>query len=311
MDSKEKIIVSVECGLGDHITAEPSIRYLIEKVYPDKDIHIFCGWPRVFSHLNATIHKHNGLKDPLGEGVRKLHTFPATGPLPQSLCFLVTHISDFHSASLLCRTLPLDDKTIKLVVNSEDKVSLALVLGDADPKNLVLVHAGKSWKSKTFPASWWLETINALIGKGMRVCLVGKRSSDISADSTGIVEFDAPLGVLDLRDKLDIGTLFALVSEAPVLLSNDSSLIQIAGAFDNWIAMIATCKHPDLVFPYRNSTPRHKTLALYKRLLVDDWRYEPIRDQRLQVNVPVLDWTPYLPDPEEVAREINKRIFNF
>lgn len=301
----ERIIVSVDGGLGDHVSAEPAVRYLIEKVYPQGDIHISCALPRVFAHLGVPTHLHNTFDGEERLSYRKIFTFPTEGPIQQAVCFLVMHIVDFHAAALMYRSLPLLDKTVRLEVTAGDRAELARVLGGVDPRTLTLVHAGKSWQTKTFPLAWWQETVDLLAARGQKVALVGKRGSEVG-NQTGLVEVNAPPGALDLRDKLSLGSLFALLEAAPVLLSNDSSLVQIAGAFDNWIVMIATCKHPDFVFPYRVGSPYYKARALYKRLLIDDLPFEPLRDGALHVEVPVPDWTPYLPDPITVALEIEK-----
>lgn len=301
MADHDRILVSVDGGLGDHVLAEPSVRYLIQKVYPRGDVRIVCTVPRVFSHLGVPVSQHTGFDIP---GYKKLLTFPRTGPLPEALCFLTAHMVDFHSASLLCRHLPLLDKTIQLQVLSEDLAELGAVLGDVNPEKLVLVHAGKSWRSKTFPRGWWQSVADSLLVKGISVCLVGKRSPDDPRDQTGLVEVDALPGVYDLRDKLSLGALFALLQKASVLLSNDTSLIQMAGAFDNWIVLIPSCKHPDFVLPYRQGTPYYKARALCKRLFIDDIPFEPIRDQHLTVDAEPENWLHYLPEPEAVAREI-------
>jgi hypothetical protein len=305
MESDLSLIVSVDGGLGDHISAEPSIRYLKEKVFPFANIFIACNYPRIFAHLKIPTYLHNAKELPIeGPSCFKLFSFPTEGPITQAVCFLTCHAVDYHSMSILKRTLPLLDKTYNLSVEEKDRESLKQKLGTENPKNFVLLHAGKSWPSKTFPKEWWQEVANNLSKEGARICLIGKRASDLSGDTTGVVEIDAPKNSIDLRDKLSLGELFALIETAPVLLSNDTSLIQIAGAFENWIVMIASCKHPDLVLPYRHGSPWHKTKALYKRLVIDDIPFEPARDAQIVVDGAVTDWTPYLPDTKTVTKEI-------
>ncbi len=297
---KEGFVISVDGGLGDHVCAEPAVRYLIEKVYPDRDVHIVCGVPRIFAHLSVPLHLHNTYDPEKELGYPKRFTFPTTGSLRESLCFLTTHMVDYHAAALLLRTLPLRDKEIRLAVFPEDRQELREQLRGVDPKTLIVVHAGKSWQTKTFPRVWWEAVVGGLVERGMPVCLVGKRDSD---SGTGVIDVAVPPGVLDLRDALSLGALLALLHDASLLISNDTSLIQMAGAFNNSIMLIASCKHPDFVLPYRNGSPYHKARALYKRLLVDELPFEPLRDGVLRVDVPVADWGMYLPDPEVVVEE--------
>jgi ADP-heptose:LPS heptosyltransferase len=98
--------------------------------------------------------------------------------------------------------------------------------------------------------------------------------------------------------------LSELISQAPVLLSNDSFPVHLAGAFDNWIVLIPSCKHPDHVLPYRNGTTQHKTKALYKRLILDDIETRPTQMYQTSADVNDIDWDEYLPEPEDVAQYI-------
>lgn len=304
--TKPRILVKVEGGLGDQVSAEASLRYLREKIYPTADIQIECRTPRVFDHLGLPTHLISRLSDtlPNSDDYTLLETFSNKGPIAQALCFLVSHISNYHAASLLSRELPLLNKTVRLMVYEEDRRALSQLLSGIDPRSLILVHAGKSWGSKTFPREWWQATIDLLAAAGLTVCLIGQKAGGGSDDLTSFVEVSAPRGAVDLRNKLSLGVLFALMEAAPVLLSNDSSPIQIAGAFDNWIVMIPSCKHPDFVFPYRHGTPYYKTRAVCKRLLVDDRLFEPITGVPLVPNYEVPDWTPYLPEPKNILETI-------
>ena len=90
------------------------------------------------------------------------------------------------------------------------------------------------------------------------------------------------------------------------LVTNDSSPLHIAGAFDNWIVVIPTCKHPDHILPYRNGTQYYKTKALYKKLLLDD-----LEVRHTEFHADTIDKIPeghnlyeYLPDPDDVVNEV-------
>lgn len=304
---KSGIVVSVDGGLGDQVCAEPAVRYLVEKVFPGWDVHIAAGIPRVFEHLKdrAKVYGHNEFNAERELGYQKRFTFPTTGVLREAVCFLTTHMVDYHAAALLLRHLPLKDKEIQLAVVEEDEIALTSIFGNGDFSKLILVHAGKSWQTKTFPLAWWQEVVDQLSLRGYQVCLIGK---DDAGSNTGTLNIIPPQGSIDLRNKLSFGPLLGLLSRAPLLVSNDTSLIQMAGAFNNHIILIASCKHPDFVLPYRNGSPYYKASALYKKLLIDDLPFEPVRDGVLRVDVPVLDWRPYLPDPEIVVEEVISRV---
>lgn len=301
---KKNIIVSVFGGLGDHASAEPAIRYLREHLYPTDNFRISCFWPRMYEHLGVPVHVHNTF-NPHGITYRTFWTLPnPDSALSRSVSFLLTHMVDFHAMTMLMRMLPLKDREIRLRPNATDRERLNTRTQGIDMSNVVLVHAGQSWASKTLPLPWWQEVVNLLAKEGLTVCLIGKGHSSVEGDKTGLVPVVCPPSGMDLRDTLELGELFALMEAAPVLLTNDSSPVQLAGAFDNWIVMLATCKHPDLVFPYRKGSTQYKTKALYKRLLADDILGEPVNGETMHVDVPVADWPVYLPEPEVVAKEV-------
>ncbi len=301
---KKNIMVSVFGGLGDHASAEPAIRYLREHLYPTDNFRISCFWPRMYEHLGVPVHVHNSF-NPQGVVYRTFWTLPnPDSALSRSVSFLLTHMIDFHAMTMLMRMLPLKDREIRLVPNAPDRERIAARMQGIDPSKMVLVHAGKSWASKTLPLLWWQSTVDLLAREGLTVCLIGKGHSSVDGDKTGLVPVVCPPSGIDLRDTLELGELFALMEAAPVLLTNDSSPVQLAGAFDNWIVMLATCKHPDLVFPYRKGSTGYKTKALYKRLLADDILGEPVNGEAMHVDVPVADWSVYLPEPEEVVKEV-------
>src|SRR3989344_2603956 len=303
---QKRILVSAVGGLGDHATAEPIIRFLISQ-HPAADISIAAHWPRMFAHLGVPVYPHNTFP---AEGYKHVWTLPdPRSHLMQAACFLLCHMADFHALSMLQRQLPVADKEIRLEVSPPDKENLATKLRMSDIRKVVAVHAGKSWKSKTFPLEYWQQIVDGLAAAGLTPVLIGKSASHLAGDNTGLVPVACPKGGIDLRDQLGLGELFALLEAAPVLLTNDSSPVQMAGGFDNWIVMLATIKHPDLVFPYRRGTTNYKTKALYKKLLMDELAFDPLSPVGMQVDIDVPDFAPYLPDPATVVAEV-ARIMN-
>jgi hypothetical protein len=126
--------------------------------------------------------------------------------------------------------------------------------------------------------------------------IIGKQIGD----GHGYVDVNGG-GHFDFRDRLSIEGLIALISKAPVLITNDSAPLHIAGAFDNEIILIPTCKHPDHLLPYRQGRKDYKAQALYKELACDGYCFRPS-----ETNVHSLTELPgpmdhYLPDPELVV----------
>ncbi len=296
------LLISVDGGLGDHVTAEPAIRYLVEHFYKDKEVHIAAHWPEVFAHLNVPMHPHNF--DRGGVEFKTIWTlYNRTDPMWSAVCFLLAHMVDYTGMNMMQRMLPLQDREITLQVTDEARAKIKIHLGNSDAKKLIAVHAGKSWQTKTFPLVWWQEVVDGLATAGYTVCLFGKSASPVAGDSTGVVPVVCPPGGIDLRDKLSVGELFALLEQVPILLTNDSSPVQIAGAFDNHIVMVTTIKYPELVFPYRQGSTQYKTKALYKKLMADEI-FNTLDLSQVSVDFPVADWSPYLPEPADVVSDI-------
>lgn len=297
---KRNILISVSAGMGDQLCAEPAIRYT-QKLYPDANIMIVSHFPRLFEHLNLPIYEYDtwsGMKD----AVLTMHSCPDEEHSGHNLSHVLFHPTDFCSISMIRRTIPNEDKTIKLKVDIEDVSSVIDMLKDKpSEKPLVLIHAGKWWPSKTLPLEWWQEIIDKLSEK-LTIGLIGKRIDD----KQGYLPVVCPDNGYDFRDITTLGELFALISLTKVLLTNDSSPIHIAGAFDNWIVTIPTCKHPDHILPFRNGTQSYKTKALYKKLLLDD-----LEIRHTEFTTDTIDMMPkgktlydYIPDVDDVVKEI-------
>jgi hypothetical protein len=213
------------------------------------------------------------------------------------------HTVDYTSIMCLKKVIPDEWKQIKLQVEPEDLEEVHKIVGDVNWTNTVLIHPGKGWPSKTFPEPYWNEIIER-ISTEHDVILIGK---DIS-DEQGSIKLNVPKGVKDARNLLSLGGLIAIISKAHTLLSNDSAPIHIAGAFDNNIILIPTCKHPDHVLPYRDNGNRHyKAIAIYKGLtceMVDD-RPTQLTTQTID-KIPGGDLMKFLPDVDHVVHVVNK-----
>jgi ADP-heptose:LPS heptosyltransferase len=203
---------------------------------------------------------------------------------------------------MLRRTLPNLDKTIKLKINVNDINNVLENLKDKNKdKPGIVIHPGKWWQSKTFPVKWWQEIIDKLSEK-LTVYIIGKTIDE----KQGYLDVKCPNNGYDFRDITSLGEMIALISHTKCTLSNDSSPIHIAGAFDNWIVVIPTAKHPDHILPYRNGSQSYKSKALYKKLLIDD-----LETKYTEFYTDTIDTLPigkniedYLPDVKDVVSEI-------
>lgn len=305
---KRRIWIDVQGGLGDQVDAEPTIRFLLKNIYKNEDVRISTHWTEIFRHLEkqakVALHTEKLWDD--------MNTFPyrkCTLPGPDTIQWtvvsnLLAHTVDFCSMSVLGRILPDNDKTIQLKVEQEDIEAMKKVTGIKDFSNIVIVHAGRHWESKTFPEVWWQKIVDGILDVGFTPCLVGKDD-----ETRGAVELNLRDGVIDTRNLLTTLEFFAIISQGKVLVSNDSAPVHIAGAFDNHIILIPTCKHPDHILPYRYGSKSYKSAALYKRLALDDMQQAPSTVYGAAADKLVGgDWKDYLPEPELVIEEVTKRM---
>ena len=300
---KQNILIRLSAGLGDQIESEPVARY-IRKIYPNANIYLTTHHPRIFEHLNKygievfDYSKWKGINDALIVMENNPDQVNSINRLTQVLF----HPTDFSSISMIRRIIPTNEKSITIAVKPEEIESVTnLVKSKNKDKKSIIVHAGKWWPSKTFPKDWWQTVVN-LLSEKLTVILIGKTLSE----KQGYLDIECPKDGFDFRDFTTLGENISLISLCKVTLSNDSSPIHIAGAFDNWIVTVPTCKHPDHILPWRNGSQSHKTKALYSKLLQDD-----LEVRHTQFYFDTIDMLPknkkideYLPTPEEVVREI-------
>jgi hypothetical protein len=301
--AKKRVWISVQGGLGDQMQAEPTIRYALTKSWPESDLRISTHFPDLFRHLGVPVKNHEediwGNLD--GEPFSR-----CTLPGPETIQWkivsnLMSHTVDFCSMAVLSRILPDIDKEYQLYVPDQAIENVKKFSGRTDFSDCVLFHAGSHWESKSFPVSWWQEVIDGIIESGLTPVLVGKND-----DTRGTVKVDGRGKSIDLIDLLTLQEFMAIISLVPILISNDSSPVHIAGAFDNWIILIPTCKHPDHLLPYRNGNKYYKSTALYKRLALDDMVTSVAEMEGSTADKMPGPWEDYLPEPTSVIKKINE-----
>lgn len=297
---KRNILIRVSAGMGDQLCSEPVIRH-VKEMYSDSNIYVVTHFPRLFDHLDLPVYTYDEWKG-INDSIIIMDTCPDEKSADHSLSHVLFHPVDFASISMIRKTIPNHEKQIKLRLDISDTRNIIDIVNSKNiQKELVLVHAGKWWPSKTFPKDWWQTVVNGL-SERLTVGLIGKTIDE----NQGYVPIECPENGIDFRDITTLGELFSLISLSKVTLTNDSSPLHIAGAFDNWIVTIPTCKHPDHILPYRNGTQYYKTKVLYNKLLLDD-----LQTKHTEFYTDTIDTIPegmtlydYLPDPQQVINEI-------
>ena len=290
--------------LGDNICSEPVARYIVNNSSQRTDFTLLAVYPAVLRHLEAPGVRVMGFDDIKYEPDKAyLHVNLAVdekNPMKRFVTCDTMNMTDFTSIAALRRVLPDHDRRIKLPTSAKGMAELIDIAGDepCDFGKLVVVHPGRAWPSKTFPKAWWDEVI-AGIAETRRVAIIGADTWQ----GQGTVEVDVPRGAIDFRNILSLEGMFNLLSRAQVLVTNDSGPLHAAGAFDNEIIVIPTCKHPDLIMPWRNGSKYWKAKALYKRLVCDAVPLDLTDLGAHKLHELVGDIMDYLPDPKDVIRE--------
>lgn len=306
---KRNILIRLSAGLGDQIESEPVARF-VRKIYPDANMYLTTHHPRAFQHLekeNIKVFDYTNWTG-LTEALLVMENNPTEGKSINRLTQVLFHPTDFSSISMVRRTIPHEEKQIKIANDANDVGSVLNLLKDQNQeKPIVVVHAGKWWPSKTFPKPWWQKVVD-LLSEKLSVVLIGKTLSE----KQGYLDIDCPEDGFDFRDFTGLGENIALISLAKVTVSNDSSPIHIAGAFDNWIVLVPTSKHPNHVIPWRKGCQTYKTKTLYKKLLIDDLEVRHTEFYFDTINMLPKGKTieEYLPEPEDVVSEIFDIYFN-
>jgi ADP-heptose:LPS heptosyltransferase len=286
---KKRIFISVTGGIGDQVDAQPAVRYMA-KTHPNSEIIVETHYPVIFENIKGVkVFEHT--KYPMEDDTAYFIT--QTFPAPDSTTYhtvsnILCHTVDFCSIALLKRTLPLDEKNIILKPKNKFKID----------KNSVVLHAGKHWETKTLPIEWWEELVKLLVDDGIKVYLIGKTGNDPSVHRIKNKK------AIDLVDKLSLDDLIDVLAQGKVLISNDSAPIHLAGAFDNWIMVLPTIKHPDHILPFRNGSNRYKTEAMYKSLILDDVNTSPTDVRLVTVAEMPHKWDKYLVEPKQVKDKI-------
>jgi hypothetical protein len=268
------IMILVGGGVGDRVSAEPAFRYACNHLFKNDNVIVICENPEFYAHLDRDVYKPNDqiMNVSWYHKLYTLHPTMEDHPIYNFISPMLVHACDLASINIGKMSLPVSEKEVKLTYTKEDLASLKEKSGISDFSNYVVVHPGKSWPSKTLPIDIWESYINTIIDKCNRgVVLIGK---DIEDDFRKVLKVDGSR-CLDLRNKITLSELIALISQCPVLLSNDSAPIHIAGAFDNWIGLIATCKHPDYILPHRKGSIYYKAKNLERIPMYYDFERRP------------------------------------
>jgi hypothetical protein len=306
----KRAIIAIGARLGDMVCAEPVVRHLATKKLKNYKVDIVSAEPRLYEHLTDDVHTITHFKKYRRHTDTPYQIFnvmvPNNHPIRQFATPDTMHTTDFMSLQCMKCLLPEHEKQIKLKVTVQGFGEILDILGNHDITQIIAIHPGRGWPNKTFPAEYWETIIKELIKENLPVAIIGKEINK----EFGTVKLNIPNKTIDLRELLSIDGLIALLSKAKMLISNDSSPIHIAGAFNNYILMLATSRHPDHTLPWRNGSRYHKARALYKKRMWADKTRNPLSlyDFNPTCIPQGQNITDYLPEPEEVVKNAREMI---
>jgi Glycosyltransferase family 9 (heptosyltransferase) len=298
--TKKNILIKSWGGLGDQICGEPTIRYAIEN-FKDCEISLAAREPCLYQHLKfKKVYYLLNNEIPNEKDYNMYDIICSDDQLKwEFICHLFINCVDFASICAFRCQLPLSYKHIKLVPNHQQNKKIDEII-DSELKNkkYVVLHAGSSWQSKTFPQYFYNEVIKTLIKNNIIPVLIGAEY-DIGGSVRTTINGLNTNGCVDLRGKLEIMETIALLQKCRVLLTNDSAPLHMAASGNAWIGFITFVKHPDYLFHTRNKILGWRMRSFEKdiiwnhRYILEDIQLEKIEEDFIIKN---------LPSPEEFAQ---------
>lgn len=291
---EKNILIRTQGGLGDVICAEPAIRWGVEK-FEGIEVTIETHFPELFAHLPV-----KAVVDAKGSELDayQYHTFDSLYQADvinsEFVVALYTHVVDYAALCLWRSQLPVRNRNIVLRpgVAAEEVAVLTI-----NPETDVLIHAGRTWQSRTVPPHFWNKVIAHIAASGKRPVLIGRESYGL----TGNIKLDTT-SALDLRDNFSLAETIAQLQRCRVLLTNDSSPIHMAASGEAWVGTISTVKHPDFIHHWRHGEFAWRMKDFAKGGLYERIYFKPHENKNVTVDTcDPEDLLTWLPDPIEFA----------
>jgi hypothetical protein len=283
-------------GLGDQICAEPTIRYALDR-FKDCKISVLTHTPDLFRHLTPRLEflfereKWSDAQIDLGKYLCLKTYTEADDFSGQFISSILTHCVDYPAILSRRGQLPLEYRQPIVEPLTPTKEFLPPTKNIWQKDRHVFVHPGRGWPSKTFGPDWWTAVLERLKARDIIPVLIG--------NDTGWVDSS---DCVDLRDKLSVMETTWLLQQARVLLTNDSSPLHMAATKGGkaWIGFLATCKQADYLYHYRNGVFGWRMKNFSLGGVWDLLDFAPNKQET--VDVKNIDPTPWLPEPNDIAR---------
>jgi hypothetical protein len=291
---ERKILLRTWGGLGDQICAEPTLRFAL-KTFKNCEVTLASEHPELFEHLKFARVFDLRSELPRQDKYFTFETIVSPDHLTwEFMSHMITNCVDFPSLCAFRCQLPTQDKIVQIPTPKPEKELIRDLLGRDD---LIVIHAGRHWQSKTFPKDWWDSVLGHIQASGKTPVLIGANTDD----NRGTVDVETK-GCVDLRNQLSIMESMAFLQRSKILLTNDSSPLHMAATGNAWIGFIATCKHPDYITHWRSGGWSWRMQNLGLGGIWDVLDYCPNKPAKVEVeNVGDDLLRSWLPDPVDFA----------
>jgi len=242
----DKLLVKTWGGIGDQVCAEPTLRYILE-AFKGCSVSLASEIPELFGHLKFAEVFDLRRVVPREDNYLVLNTINSPDSLTwEFIGHCVTHCVDFASLCAIRCQLPVSYRQVQMRPPAPGPAFFDSVFS-APLDQCIFIHPGAHWPSKTFPPDWWSEVVSQVVMRGLIPVIIGKDCDD----NRTTVNFEVPPGAVDLRNKTSILETLWLLKNARALITNDSSPLHMAAAGRGHIAFVATAKHQDYIYHWR------------------------------------------------------------
>lgn len=190
------------------------------------------------------IHGSGGLSNPIVRtfgAVRNAGFYRQGEYCPDPLHFMVWE-ENCHDILRLSRLMnflgiPMDSQDMEFPVSEADRQALLACLPrPPEPGSYVCIHPGARLPALRWPAEDFARIADTLHGSGLQVVLVG---SALESGIAATVQRHMSTPALNLVGKLGVGAFAALLSQARLVVCNDTGIAHIAAAMQ--IPSVALC----------------------------------------------------------------------
>ncbi len=123
----------------------------------------------------------------------------------------------------------------------------------------IVIHPVTSWATRTWSEENWVELVDNITQKGLKVVAVGKNSSE-----TGFFDVQKPVfnlrtaKMINLLNNTSISDCWHLIDKAACVVTMDSGILHLAATTDTHIIHLGSHLKPEFRIPYRNGIQGYK-----------------------------------------------------